>query len=101
MAVKRKGRLRKAAIAATSNVRPSSAHQVNGKHVGELTHRVAQLRSELETYREEMTAQTSELFEMQARLEESRDRYAAFYDYAPLAYVSLDPNGLIEEINLT
>jgi len=34
-------------------------------------------------------------------LEESRNRYAALYDFAPIGYVTFDHKGCIQEINLT
>jgi PAS domain S-box-containing protein len=59
------------------------------------------LASELKTYREQARAQGEQLLEIQAFLEESRNRYADLYDFAPVAYVTLNHNGLVEEINLT
>ncbi len=56
---------------------------------------------ELEVFREETRVQNEQLVEFQHSLEESRDRYADLYDFAPIAYVTLGPIGQIEEINLT
>jgi PAS domain S-box-containing protein len=61
----------------------------------------AQAITELECYREELVAQQKELIESQRLLELSRDRYADLFDFAPVAYLLLDLNGTIEDINLT
>ncbi|BCS54220.1 ATP-binding protein [Geobacter sp. SVR] len=49
----------------------------------------------------ELETLTRHLRETQRLLEESRDRYADLYDYAPLGYVTLTRNGLIRESNST
>ncbi len=45
--------------------------------------------------------QKSELLEKQVELEESRDRFADLYDFAPNGYLTLDSHGVIKEINYT
>jgi PAS domain S-box-containing protein len=55
----------------------------------------------LDTQREEIRAQNDELLAAHASLEQSLARYADLYDFAPVSYLSLDRNGLIEEANLT
>jgi PAS domain S-box-containing protein len=52
-----------------------------------------------ELYRAQLEAQNEELRQAQSLLEESRDRYAALYDYAPVGYVTLDRHGVIRQIN--
>jgi PAS domain S-box-containing protein len=59
------------------------------------------LEGELETLRQELSAQQMNLREAQELLEASRDAYAELYDFAPTAYMMLDPNGVIQSINLT
>ena len=44
--------------------------------------------------------QQRQLIEAQRALEESRDRYADLYDFAPVALVTLDRSGVIQEANL-
>src|SRR3954454_16635084 len=59
------------------------------------------LVEELGTLQEETRVQNEQLMSIQHSLEESRDRYADLYDWAPVAYVTLDPSGFIVDINLT
>ncbi|HVR75560.1 MAG TPA: PAS domain-containing sensor histidine kinase [Planctomycetota bacterium] len=61
---------------------------------------IQEVFAELETHRVELEMQNRELRESQGLLEESRDRYADLYDFAPVAYVTLDSRGTIIEINL-
>jgi len=49
----------------------------------------------------ELEQQNRELQAMQEKLEESRDRYADLYDFAPVAYVTVDATGSVQDINLT
>lgn len=56
---------------------------------------------DLSRFQEEINLQNARLHEMQIALELSRDRYAELYDFAPLAYATLDGHGVIIEINLT
>lgn len=64
---------------------------------GEFTKRLF----DLQQHQAELAAQHAELVESQRQLENSRDRYADLYDFAPVGFVTLDPNGIIREINLT
>ncbi|HEX4147885.1 MAG TPA: PAS domain S-box protein [Pirellulales bacterium] len=64
-------------------------------------HGPVRLDQELNTFREELQGQTEQLLEAQELLEQSRDQYADLYDFAPVAYVTLDHAGLVRNINLT
>src|SRR5688572_23568813 len=56
---------------------------------------------ELQVRQIELESQNRSLREMQGTLEESRTRYAELYDFAPVAYFTLDQKGCILEVNLT
>src|SRR5688572_286849 len=56
---------------------------------------------ELQVYQEETQTQNRQLIEAQRLLSDSRDRYADLYEFAPVAYITFDPNGIILDINLT
>jgi PAS domain S-box-containing protein len=49
----------------------------------------------------EIEMQNEEHRRSQIDLEESRDRYVDFYDFAPTGYITLNHEGMIHEINLT
>ena len=59
-----------------------------------------QLR-ELQARQIELEIQNEELLQSRDLLEASRDRYVDFYDFAPVAYLTLSNKALITEINLT
>jgi PAS domain S-box-containing protein len=56
---------------------------------------------DLEVHQAELEAQNQQLRDAQHQLEASRARYADLYDFAPVAYCTLDHAGSIIEINLT
>lgn len=64
-------------------------------------HPIQDLRYELPQHQSEMEKQNEELLRSHSALEESRDRYAALYDFAPIGYLTLTHDGLIDEINST
>lgn len=60
------------------------------------------LRAELETQQQrEIREQDAALQVAKRQLETSRDAFVQLYDFAPVSYLTLDPNGLILGINLT
>ena len=59
------------------------------------------LKSELHSRELDLEVQCRAMQDTLGELEESRNRYAALYDYAPVCYVTFDDKGCIQEINLT
>ncbi|MGV8897889.1 MAG: putative bifunctional diguanylate cyclase/phosphodiesterase [Burkholderiaceae bacterium] len=60
-----------------------------------------ELLHEIQVHQVELEIQNEALLLARAALEESRDRYYALYEFAPVTYLSLSDTGLIAEINLT
>ncbi len=58
------------------------------------------LLHELQVHRIELEMQNATLQETQEMMEQSLERYTDLYDFAPVAYFTLDPGGSIEQVNL-
>ena len=65
------------------------------------TRGIQELVHELGTHQIELEMQNEELRQARDELESSRNQYAALYDFAPVGYLTIDAQGLIEEVNLT
>jgi signal transduction histidine kinase/CheY-like chemotaxis protein len=59
------------------------------------------LVQDLQRHQLELELQNRALREAQQALEESHHRYVDLYDFAPVAYISLDGRACIQELNLT
>lgn len=76
-----------------SDMSQQTKHSYEGK--------IQNLIDELEINQLVLETKCQALQESHDDLEESRNRYAALYDFAPVGYVTFDHKGCIQEINLT
>ncbi len=65
------------------------------------TRSAEELLHELRVCQIELEMQNENLRQCQIALDESRDHYNDFYDFAPVGYLTLTNSGLVSEINLT
>lgn len=59
------------------------------------------LTHELQVHEVELQMQNETLRQTRAELEQTRDRYADLYDFAPVGYISIDMDGVIRSANRT
>ena len=86
--------LRTAAEAQLAATLETTPERTPKRLVGDLLH-------ELQVHQIELEMQNEALRQTQTALEESRDRYLDLYEFAPVGYLTLSAEGIIEEINLT
>lgn len=73
----------------------------SSKYLQSIDIEIHRLMDELHTQQLDMEVQYQALQETLEELEESRNRYADLYDFAPVGYVTLDRKGCVRQINLT
>jgi PAS domain S-box-containing protein len=73
---------------------PSSLDEIASGDVHELI-------ENLKIHQIELEMQNDELRRIQAKFEFSKRRYIELFDFAPVGYVTMNPRGIILEINLT
>jgi PAS domain S-box-containing protein len=71
------------------------------KPVVEKLEDVKKLVELLQIHQIELEHQNQELRITQAELEVSRNKYVNLFDFSPIPYFSLDPEGIIKEVNLS
>src|SRR5579885_1985078 len=73
---------------------PQDLDDISNINVRELIH-------ELRVHQIELEMQNEELCRALSELEESRNKYADLYDFAPVGYFTFNDKGIILEVNLT
>jgi len=89
--IERRKSLRAAAEALVANLSPKP---MTARPIEALMH-------ELIVHQDRIEMQNEELRRNHIALEEARDRYMDLYEFAPVGYLTITPEGLISEINVT
>ncbi|MDP3538767.1 MAG: PAS domain S-box protein [Azonexus sp.] len=84
-----------------SALRAAAEAKVSSTPESTPTRPVADLLHDLQVHQIELEMQNEALRQTQMALEESRDRYLDLYEFAPVGYLTLSAEGVIEAINLT
>lgn len=90
--IKRRQLLRAEAEKMASSIISADGNTLNATEV--LLHELLVHKIELET-------QNEELRRIHAEMEEARDRYVDFYEFAPVSYITINRAGMISATNLT
>ncbi len=91
-----KSGLRKKAEEKLKRKKPIESEQIDQSPI-----EVKKLIHELQVHEVELAMQNEELLRAEADLEQSRRRYADLFNFAPVGYCIIDPEGVIQEANYT
>jgi PAS domain S-box-containing protein len=80
-------------------LRAQAEAQLAGSVPATTVHSTEALLRELQVRQTELETQNENLRQTQRALEESRDRYRNLYDFSPVAFLTLNRDGLIFEMN--
>ena len=90
------------AVDMRKSLRKEAESMVASLSVDEKSARPAEaLMHELIIHKIELELQNQELRRARSSLEDALDRYVDLYEFAPVAYITVNRDGLISEINLT
>ena len=76
---------------------PADSEEIAGMSTKDM----AKMIHELRVHQIELKMQNQELRRIQEELEEARDRYSHLYDFAPVGYLTINVEGIVEGANLT